>query len=187
MGLDNVRASEPCEPCEFHIKPKHPFQIALIQRILYGRAGIPILSSSHLEVLIDALPEPPSVLTATEEGVGKQEASAKDQNPSLHLVRPFYLTLRSETWSAYAAQITRLNIFHLRNLRRNLGINWMDRVYIALSVTACTQSLRSADFVGLDMYVVCLRIVYRRRSCSVKSFRRGRCGSSALALSISMY
>ena len=34
----------------------------------------------------------------------------------------------SETWSVYAAQITRLNTFHLRNLRRILGINWMDRV-----------------------------------------------------------
>ena len=45
----------------------------------------------------------------------------------------------------------------------------MQKSYIALSVTACTQSLRSADFVGLDIYVVCLRIVYRRRSCSVKS------------------
>ena len=34
----------------------------------------------------------------------------------------------SETWSAYATQITRLNTFHLRNLRRILGFNWMDRV-----------------------------------------------------------
>ena len=34
----------------------------------------------------------------------------------------------SETWSAYSAQITRLNTFHLRNLGRILGINWMDRV-----------------------------------------------------------
>ena len=30
----------------------------------------------------------------------------------------------------------------------------MQKSYIALSVTACTQSLRSTEFVGLDMYVV---------------------------------
>ena len=34
----------------------------------------------------------------------------------------------SETWTAYARQERRLNSFHLRSLRRILGISWQDRV-----------------------------------------------------------
>ena len=34
----------------------------------------------------------------------------------------------SETWTAYARQERRLNSFHLRCLRRILGISWQDRV-----------------------------------------------------------
>ncbi|CAH1247554.1 SSTR2 [Branchiostoma lanceolatum] len=34
----------------------------------------------------------------------------------------------SETWTTYAAQEAKLNAFHMRCLRRILGITWMDRV-----------------------------------------------------------
>ena len=34
----------------------------------------------------------------------------------------------SETWTTYARQERRLNAFHLRNLRRILGISWQDKV-----------------------------------------------------------
>ena len=34
----------------------------------------------------------------------------------------------SETWTAYARQEKRLNSFHLRSIRRILGISWQDRV-----------------------------------------------------------
>ena len=34
----------------------------------------------------------------------------------------------SETWNTYARQEKRLNTFHLRNLRRILGISWQDKV-----------------------------------------------------------
>lgn len=33
----------------------------------------------------------------------------------------------SETWTLYARQEHRLNSFHLRNLRKILGITWQDR------------------------------------------------------------
>ena len=38
------------------------------------------------------------------------------------------LLYRSETWTTYAHQERRLNNFHLRCLRRILGISWQDRV-----------------------------------------------------------
>ena len=34
----------------------------------------------------------------------------------------------SETWTTYARQEKRLNTFHLRSLRRLLGISWQDKV-----------------------------------------------------------
>ena len=34
----------------------------------------------------------------------------------------------SDTWTTYARQEKRLNIFHLRSIRRILGISWQDRV-----------------------------------------------------------
>ena len=34
----------------------------------------------------------------------------------------------SETWTTYARQEKRLNSFHLRSIRRILGISWQDRV-----------------------------------------------------------
>ena len=34
----------------------------------------------------------------------------------------------SETWTTYAGQERRLNTFHLRSIRRNLGISWQDKV-----------------------------------------------------------
>ena len=34
----------------------------------------------------------------------------------------------SETWTPYARQETKLNSFHLRCLRRILGITWQDRI-----------------------------------------------------------
>ena len=35
----------------------------------------------------------------------------------------------SETWTTYARQERRLNSFHLRSLRRILGISWQDKVF----------------------------------------------------------
>ena len=34
----------------------------------------------------------------------------------------------SETWTTYARQERRLNTFHLRSIRRILGISWQDKV-----------------------------------------------------------
>ena len=34
----------------------------------------------------------------------------------------------SESWTTYARQERRLHVFHMRNLRRILGISWQDRV-----------------------------------------------------------
>ena len=34
----------------------------------------------------------------------------------------------SETWTTYAGQESRLNTFHLRSIRRILGISWLDKV-----------------------------------------------------------
>ena len=34
----------------------------------------------------------------------------------------------SETWPIYAKEVNRLNTFHLRNLRRILGVSWRDKV-----------------------------------------------------------
>ena len=34
----------------------------------------------------------------------------------------------SETWTTYARQERRLNTFHMRSLRRILGISWQDKV-----------------------------------------------------------
>ena len=38
------------------------------------------------------------------------------------------LLYRSETWTTYAGQKRRLNTFHLRSIRRILGISWQDKV-----------------------------------------------------------
>ena len=34
----------------------------------------------------------------------------------------------NETWTTYSRQEMRLNTFHLRNIRRNMGICWQDKV-----------------------------------------------------------
>ena len=34
----------------------------------------------------------------------------------------------SETWTTYAGQESRFNTFHLRSIRRILGISWLDKV-----------------------------------------------------------
>jgi len=34
----------------------------------------------------------------------------------------------SETWTTYARHERRLNIFHLRSIRRILGISWQDKI-----------------------------------------------------------
>ena len=38
------------------------------------------------------------------------------------------LLYSSEKWTTYARQERRLNIFHLRSIRRILGISWQDRI-----------------------------------------------------------
>ena len=38
------------------------------------------------------------------------------------------LLYRSETWTTYAGQTSRFNTFHLRSIRRILGISWLDKV-----------------------------------------------------------
>ena len=46
----------------------------------------------------------------------------------------------SETWTTYARQETKLNVYHMRCLRRILGITWRDQVpnYDVLSKTKST-------------------------------------------------
>lgn len=67
------------------------------------------------------------------------------------------LLYRSDRWSAYVKQITRLNTFCLRNLRRTVWVNWKDRVSMQRSsddvgVAACTQSSLLGGSDCLDMY-----------------------------------
>ena len=49
----------------------------------------------------------------------------------------------SETWTTYAGQERRLNSFHLRSIRRILGISWQDKVTNA----DCPVSCRSSHYV----------------------------------------
>ena len=57
----------------------------------------------------------------------------------------------SETWTTYAGQERRLNTFHLRSIRRILGISWQDKVTNvdglsrALVFPLCTLCLDNAD------------------------------------------
>ena len=67
------------------------------------------------------------------------------------------LLYRSDRWSAYVKQITRLDTFCLRNLRHTVWVNWRDKVSVQSScddagVAACTQSSLPGGSDCLDMY-----------------------------------
>ena len=61
-------------------------------------------------------------------GVGKEAAHSKYQGccvQSLHHQHPLF---GSESWTSYAAQECKLNVFHHRCLRQVLGVSWQDKV-----------------------------------------------------------
>ena len=61
----------------------------------------------------------------------------------------------SETWTTYARQEKRLNSFHLRSIRRILGISWQDRVSPRScpepTFQVCSPCSDSAGYVGWAM------------------------------------
>ena len=46
----------------------------------------------------------------------------------------------SECWTTYAAQEYRLNVFHMRSLRKLLGISWMSRTPNTIVLSKCGLS-----------------------------------------------
>jgi hypothetical protein len=61
----------------------------------------------------------------------------------------------SESWPSYAKQETRLNIFHLRCLRKILGITWKDKITnaevlsrVGVSTLQCLLSQRRLRWLG---------------------------------------
>lgn len=59
--------------------------------------------------------------------MGKQNFDTKHQDESLQVCVLSMLLYDSETSTTYAKQETKLNVFHMRSLRKNLGITWENK------------------------------------------------------------
>ena len=85
----------------------------------------------------------------------------------------------SETWTTYAGQERRLNTFHLRSIRRILGISWQDKVTNAdvlsraLVFPVCTLCLDNADCDGRVISVVWRMVAFQKTSTTVSCHGEG--------------
>ena len=79
-----------------------PIAVCLLQRVMKGRLSVSLWTSPKLTVKTTMAVHNACVVSI--------------------------LMYGSETWTTYAKQEKRLNSFHLRSIRRILGISWRDRV-----------------------------------------------------------
>ncbi len=88
------------------------------------------------------------------------------------------LLYSSEAWTMYILQESRLNSFHLRCLRRILGITWQDRVPNTEVLdqaktfnmhSVCTHSFHKDTYAGSAMSPECRMAGFLRTSCMVSS------------------
>ena len=88
------------------------------------------------------------------------------------------LLYSSESWTSYAAQGRRLNTFHLRCLRRILGIKWQDRIptpTYSNKWDCQPSSLSSASTVSAGSATSAeWRMAEYRRTCSTVSSQKVR-------------
>ena len=107
-------------------------------------------------------------------GVGKEAAYSKYQGccvQSLHHQHPLF---GSESWTSYAAQECKLNVFHHRCLRQVLGVSWQDKVtnYEVLDRAGIPSMYTLLHQRHLDMYIG-WRTDASQKTCCMVSWPQG--------------